>query len=561
MLCVGYIIQAQTLSDTENNILLNPIWEYASGGKTIGVPVVSDKVYIYAEDRQIHALSFKGDEQWTFFLSGRPADTLCAGQDGSLYASTKEGLFYAINKRGKKIWSINFDSEPSGAPSIAPDGTIYIGLKNRKLCALSHKGILRWKADCPSELLGSPFIDGGTAVYFYAVDGKIYSCSPWGDILWTVDTACLDGRFMNAAIKDHVLYAAAGKNLMAITSDKKELWSVSFSSNCSGISIFEKGLFLVFESGKTAAYNFSGELLWENDKQFYSSYPISGEKYLYMNAENGLSCIDFNGNEVGFGQVEGLSLTQPVMGNEIIVCGSEEWIVSAFYITDSEASLWSQKGGGASHSGKASKKRWYFDEEQYKDDINYLFLKQQINEGTIEDKKAAVDEIALKLEGGKGASRREDYLLQLLYEVLSQGSLSFTVRGRTSYNDTPKVKIKASDLIGRYGNFESVEILSAILAEEEDYTVSIAIIKALGQLGTNYKGMPMHAIYNKVVNDNSSTAYNNLALAVIEACQNIREYCGDGSGGLYSATLFTIYRGHYSAAVRKKAVEALRRQI
>ncbi len=538
---------------------LVPLWKYAAGGELVSPPAVSKYgVYLYSEDRQVHAVSIDGKPQWKFRLSGRPADALAVGRDGTVYAGTSEGRLYAINRGGKQLWRYDAGSALSGPPAVSSDGTVFVGTAEGRLAALSHRGYVRWSIDTGKGISGSPVIDTGEAIYICDSEGTISSFTPWGTLLWEQSPeASSRGSVWTAAIDEHILYSAAGSRLSAIDHAGTVLWTADLTENCTGIVVYRDGLFCSLKSGTVGAWTKEGKKLWIGEGRGYFSYPVSGSRSFFLLDGSGLKSMDFYGRVIGSGNVEGIYLTQPVIGGGLLICGSRQWVACAFNISESEGPGWSQEGGGPGHSGTYGQGQWAFNEADYLKNLDYLYLREAIVNGDQDVRMEAVEEIGDRIEAG-GTERGERYLLHLLYIALTDGSRRITVNRPAAANDYPAIRRKAAELIGKYGNFQSVELLTQVLAEEKHYDVSAAIISALGSLGTDYDNLSQWAIYNKVIDDNNGSAYDMLAGAAISAIAEINRYTGDlGSGYGYRA-LQTIYRGKYSAGTRKLAGEVLR---
>ncbi|HAK47437.1 MAG TPA: hypothetical protein DCO79_16145, partial [Spirochaeta sp.] len=518
---------APLFSDNE----LVPLWKYAAGGVLVSPPAVSGSgVYLYSEDRQIHAVSTKGEPLWKFRMPGRPSDTLSVGHDGTVYACTLDGRMFAVNQAGRALWRFEADGEPAGAPAVSADGTVYLALKTGELSAVSHTGFTRWKINSENGISGVPVIDSGNAVYFADDAGSVYCYSPWGTEKWVLESEQKTaGAEWIAAIDQHILYSGFDRRLQAV--EKGEIiWSRAMPADLTGIVIFPDGLFCSFSDGTCSAYDREGNELWTAEGGGYYSYPVAGGKRIFMLNRSGLVSIDFSGKIEGSGRVDAIRLTQPVMGGGLLVCGSEQWVACAFNVSDEIGAGWSQKGGGPAHSGTSGSKRWYFDEAEYLRNMDYLYLKQYITSGSTDEKLDAVEEIGNRI-AAEGIDRGEQYLLHLLHMALTEGNIRRIISEGSRSNDYPAIRREAARLIGLYGNFESIELLTAVLAEEEHYDVSAAIIAALGELGADYNSLPQIAIYNKVIKDNNGSAYGGLALAAIGAVAKISEYTGvPGSG-------------------------------
>lgn len=540
----------------ENELV--PLWKYAAGGVLVSAPAVSASgIYLYSEDRQIHALSTDGELQWKFRIPGRTSDSLSVGHDGTIYACTLDGRMFAVNQAGRALWSFDADGEPSGAPAVSADGTVYAAVKKGVISAVSHTGFVRWSIDTGAGISSSPVIDAGESVYFADNSGSVYSYTPWGTERWVLNSGVsAAGNVWVAAIDEHILYSAFGRRIQAVK-EGKVLWERNLHSAINGLIIYRDGLFFSFENGSTLAMDKEGLDLWQAEGSGYYTHPVAGSSRLFMLNQSGLVSIDFNGKIEGSGGVKSIDLTQPVMGGGLLVCGSEQWVACAFNVSDEPGPGWSQKGGGPAHSGASGRNRWHFNEADYLKNMDYLYLKQYITAGSTDQKLDAIEEIGERI-AAEGIDRGEQYLLHLLHTALSEGNIRRTVSAGSRSSDYPAVRREAAKMIGLYGNFESIDLLTTVLNEEEHYDVSAAVIGALGTLGADYNGLPQISIYNKVKNDNNRSAHDSLALAAIGAIGRITEYTGVPGSGYGYRTLMEIYMGNYSSVVKRKAGEVLR---
>jgi len=539
-------------ADSHENEELSLLWKYAAGGKLMSSPAVSagGRVYLYAEDRHVHALDKRGNLLWKFRLAGRPFGSLSVSQDGSIYACTEDGMFHAINQSGEEIWSFNSGGRPSGDPSVSASGTIYLGLESGRLYALGHTGRLRWSLDFGEALVQAPAVDSGTAIYIFTDRGTIISCTPWGTENWRHKADGSDDMAsVSAVIHRHVLYTGRGKFLEAVGADGDLQWREELDDNCTSVMMYKNGICGISESGNAFGYSLDGELLWVNSKQQFRGEPASSEEGLYMLSGENVVLLSFNGELLAESDVEG-ALSQPVLADRMLIAGSDEWIIYALRASLPDRSLWSQRGGDAAHGGRTGRNRFVFDESIYSSQLDWVYLKTMIDSPSVDDREKAVIEIALRIDEQPPGSG-PGYMLPLLYRALGGGRLS-----AAGY---PSVRAEAARLIGLIGNFESLEILVAALEEEDDNTVNAAIIDALGTLGTNYRNLSLQTVYNKIHGRSGRPGDDRVAAAAVRTVGLISNYSGNYGTGLATGILIDIYRGHYSKSIRDSAKAELRR--
>ena len=459
----------------------------------------------------------------------------------------------------KQLWSYRSGGEPAGASAVAADGTVYLATLDGRLSAVSHRGFTRWRIETGAGIAGSPVIDSGEAVYISDGSGGIRAYTPWGGELWSLGNSAgsRGGDKWCAAVDSHILYSAYGRHLSAVSSGEV-LWSRETPAAVTGI-VVAGGEFLLcsLADGRAFAVDFNGDPLWTAEGGGYSSWPVAGVSRVFLVRDGALVSIGPDGAVEGIGRVESTVLTQPVMGGGLLVCGSEQWVACAFNVSDNPGAGWSQQGGGPAHSGTAGLSRWHFNEEEYLRNMDYLYLRRLILDGSADEKLDAVGEIGERI-AADGIDRGERYLLHLLHIALTEGSIRFTANAPVAAADFPAVRREAARLTGEYGNFESIELLTAVLAEERHYDVSAAIITALGRLGADYNGLVEITIYNKVIKDNNINAHDALGLAAAGAVEQMAAYSGVPRTGYGYRTLMTINRGNYSAGVRRRAGEVLK---
>ncbi len=175
------------------------------------------------------------------------------------------------------------------------------------------------------------------------------------------------------------------------------------------------------------------------------------------------------------------------------------------------------------------------------------------------ERSAALLEISTRIDADASAGGL-GYMLPLLYRALGGGIIQiFRDRTSSAGTDYPEMRAEAARLIGKIGNFESVEILVKVLEQEKENTVSSAIISALGELGTNNRNISLQAVYNKIVSASAGDGEDRMAAAAIGAVEKISAYSGNFNTAYGTRTLIEIYRGNYSKNIKVGARDALGR--
>ncbi|MBI9105366.1 MAG: PQQ-binding-like beta-propeller repeat protein [Spirochaetales bacterium] len=548
-------------AESEQDQQLGLLWKYAVGGKLTGSPAVSKggRVYLYAEDRYIHSIDSHGRFLWKFRLSGRPASSLAVSSDGSIYGCTESGLLYALNPAGEELWRFDAGGEPAGDPAVSASGTVYLCLVSGEVYAVSHTGRLRWKIETGEKIKQSPAVDSGTAIYIFTDHGGIFSLTPWGTENWRyLPEDSVSYELGLAVIHRNVLYRGRANYLEAVGSDGALLWLLELAEDCGAVMMYKNGLCVISISGTAYGYNTDGELLWVNDERRYRGYPVSSEQGIYLQSgAEGLSLLSFDGELRAETFIDGI-LSQPVLKNRMLIAGSEEWIIYAFSAAPPDCSIWSQRGGDASHGGRTNENRFVFNESLYHREIDYLYLKTMLESSSADDMEKALAEIGRSIDM-KPENRGLSYILPLLYRAIGEDRIPGRQRGNIAMgSDFPAIRAGAADLIGRIGDFYSVEILTRVLEGEADTVVCEAIINALGELGTNYRNISLESVYNKNKGHSGRAGDYRVAAAAVRAVGLITDYSGNIDSEYGYRTLIEIYSGNYSKNIRESAKAALR---
>ena len=562
-LIISFFILAFTAAGVFAEESIDLLWKYAAGGQLTAAPALSSEgdVYLYAEDRHIHALTSEGELRWKFRLPGRPAGALSVSPDGSIYACSEDGKLYALNPSGSLIWSFDAGGSPAGDPAVSADGTIYLALGDGRLIALSHLGRLRWSFDCGISLDRSPVVDSGTAIYLTGGSGVIVSCSPWGTENWRAETGAseggLSGSVRAAVIDEHLLYTAGPSGITVRDSSGRLVRKFAGDSSPGALVMFGGGICALTARGSLAAYDRDGGLLWEKRDRRYEGYPAAGADGIYVRASSGQICLlSADGDLIGETSADG-RLGDPALSSGMMICGSGEWIAWAFEAGGDSPGIWAQRGGDASHAGRTGERLFTFDEGLYRTNLDYVYMKSLLESGSESEREDALDEIAGRIAADRNGCGA-DYLLPLLYQAAGDGRLPMFRKGVQPAAGSPVLRARAAGLIAGIGNFESAAILAELLRKENDPLAAAALIEALGRLGTNYRGRSLSAVYEKVRAGRGAFGDERTAAAVVEAVRLITDYSGLPGPDYAYRILIEVYRGNYSRSVRKAAKELLR---
>jgi outer membrane protein assembly factor BamB len=222
----------------------------------IGSPLVADDV-IYAPNSNgsLYALTFDGEELWSFPTEASIwASPLLEGD--TLYIASMDHFLYAVDIRdGDLLWKTDLSASLVSAPVVDENGTLYIGSFGSQVFALdSQTGDILWDYQTADWVWGSPTLDAGDALYITDLSANIYA----------VD----------------------------LTDPPALLWDkqVEADSKITGSALFSNDtLYVATESGVIAAYDKEGERLWKEsigEGNLYGTPILAGENLILVSALN-----------------------------------------------------------------------------------------------------------------------------------------------------------------------------------------------------------------------------------------------------------------------------------
>ncbi len=548
-------------ADTE----LSELWKYSAGGKLLSSPIITEfgTVYVYAEDRHLHAINAAGEFLWKCRITGTPADSLAAGPDNTIYVCNKEGILNAVNPGGQVIWKVRTGGEPAGDPSIATDGTICVTSKSGTVSLYSHTGRLRWRFESGSSIQAAAIIDTYQGIFISSDTEGIIALSPWGRELWRWKPDNFQsGTVFHLAVHDHRLYFASTAGIIgAFDSFGTLLWSAETGFSYNSLILTDTGMLCSGNGGRLVSINYSGaEIFNKVVNADLNAHPAAGLNGVYfLNGEHKLVLVSYEGRIIASADAEGEVLSQFSLGAGRIVTGTDRWIVYCFRASLPLSGYWAQKGKNALHAGSTVSESYTINENMYRTVIDYVYLSSLLESDSVDQKKKALSEIYERILDDR-EDRGENYLLPLLYKAMTEGRTRVnTAGGYASSNNYPSVRAEAARLAGYAGNLETIELLVSLLDGEKDGEVRVQMIRALGRLNSDYKGLVLPALYRQIRGDFTGIPDEKIATTTVDAVISIIMYSGVKASGFGLKLLLEISRGPYSSGTRARASDALRR--
>lgn len=125
-------------------------------------PVVSDNIIYTISDNSIVAITPQGG-MWKVTISGTAGNHLSVGQNGEIFAVTKEGVLYEYST-GAEVYVYDFKCDVLQALMVSADN-LYVGCANGEFYSIDAEGNLLWKANLNESLSGMPVMDENGMIY------------------------------------------------------------------------------------------------------------------------------------------------------------------------------------------------------------------------------------------------------------------------------------------------------------------------------------------------------------------------------------------------------------
>jgi outer membrane protein assembly factor BamB len=204
----------------------------------------------------------KPNLKWVF--SGKSHEGMAppvVGDDGTIYAGSKEKEFYALNQDGSVKWSFTADEYIADSAVICEDDTVCFSswphLNNPGMIyAIFPDGSIRWR-----ELCFGPNLHLGRKNQLHVGGKRLFAFNLFGNKLWEFGPDPFEGSYLSAVNDDGIIYLVA-ENLYAVTADGASKWKAEVWSD-SPPAIGRNGLVYVNSGGwELFAYKPDGTLCW-----------------------------------------------------------------------------------------------------------------------------------------------------------------------------------------------------------------------------------------------------------------------------------------------------------
>ncbi|WP_075219408.1 outer membrane protein assembly factor BamB family protein [Acuticoccus yangtzensis] len=321
-------------------------------------PIVSgDRVYIYAPDGTVTALSLSGGGRvWSTSL--RPEgerDSAVGGgvtaSGGRIYAATGYGEVVALDAgSGAEIWRSDLDAPLRGAPTAGGGKIFVVSQKNQVFAVNEEDGTKAFEYDGIPEQAGllasaSPAVSGDKVVIPYS-SGEVMAFSiASGEPVWqnfvtrpsrSLAIAGLNDVTGSPVIDGDTVYATgvAGKTIAVSLSSGDPKWSADIGSAHTPV-VSGSSIFLLDIGGRLVALNKSnGEVLWartlpserRRDAAYVGPVLAGGALYAISNDGRLITANPQTGEIIADRSLGSKAFTAPIVagGQMIYVSGAGE---------------------------------------------------------------------------------------------------------------------------------------------------------------------------------------------------------------------------------------------
>jgi len=474
-------------------------WRFPTGGKIQTPPVEGSdgSVYFCSEDRFLYALNSDGTLKWRTKFSDRLTETLALGIDGSIYIGSKKGLLFAVNEVGDRLWTRKLKGPPFGSPTIAPDGTLFLVTENGWMYSISHNGYVRWEIELPAEPVLAPVL--GKDIYIALDNERIYSYNRVGNNIWTF---LLSGQAESIALSEKSLYVGTNNStLVSIDYSGKRIWNQSLPGVTASVLVLTNDRILSASGKKIIMMDSSGKILFTKTMgKRQTDLSVITDAIVSVDNEGSVFWIKRDGTPIAL-------MTEGIPGGKLLVIsdgsvyvGGRDWVlykyaVNNFVLSNYNKLVWpsfrADNGNrGYLVSGIKAKPQAV---KSITSDFVYLNeMAESLDEKVL---KNVLDEIESRLVN-RSYDPGKLYLIDLLKLIASEGIKHPLLEDGVLVNNFPLIRSRAVDLLGITGNLTTIDFLSDLLFFEWDSYAVNSIIKALGNLQSDWNNTNTKAIIN-----------------------------------------------------------------
>ncbi|MBN2048852.1 MAG: PQQ-binding-like beta-propeller repeat protein [Spirochaetales bacterium] len=519
------------------------LWQYPTGGRIVGPPVITDESTVIAvsEDRYLYSLSAEGTLLWRSDLGFRPAFGAALGPDGSFYVVSRIGTLKALNPRGEELWRADILGPPAGPPHPTTDGTVVIRNLDGVVSAWSHNGFLRWRknSERPSAS-GDLMVSEDGIILLPGASGHLSAWDLFGREQWRFLTAGDPGTPFPAL--EETLGGTSYGTAFLLDRNGKMLWNLSWQEPVEVLYSAEGAKYLCTGASTLRCVSPEGTELWQSSSGAGVSAAAGYGNGLLVLGERGVELYSAQGEKTtiishDFGP--GFWAARP---SALVVHGGENWHITclnpALFLFPGDS--WNWKVGKAGIPSSAD----------YSNSTDYRYL-LSVAQGQDENAQKKILEEFRDLYQLGPPKTIPPYAEEILRLIASGAVTRPVYAGKHLLNDFPLRRIEALELLACYGNLNTPTHLLSLLALEWDSHVTAKIIETLGRLGCDGDGRVAKGILKALRRTPRFDVV--VPQASMDALEAILRYNGRLTSEDAAEACLYVYRGDYPRELRLQA--------
>lgn len=515
------------------------VWKFPTGGKIQTPPVEGSDgtIYFCSEDRFLYALNPDGTLKWRTQFIDRLTGTLALGLDGSIYTGSKKGLIFAVNATGDRLWTRKLKGSPFGSPAIAPDGTLFLVTENGWLYSISHSGFVRWEIELPSEPVLAPVL--GRDLYIGLKNEQIYSYNKLGKTMWAF---LLSGQAVSIALSENFMYiGTTNSTLVSIDYSGTRIWNQSLSGISSSVLVLAKDKVLAASGNNLIMMDDSGKKIWIKTMETrQTDLSVIADAIVSLDTEGSVSWTKLDGSPVSLltgGSPGGRLL---LVSDGSVYIGGRDWLFYKYTFNNLVLSnyndfLWPSFRADNANRGYLVSGIQTQKEAHKSTASDFIYLNEMAESKDEKILNTVLDEIESRLIN-RSYDAGKLYLIDLLKLLASEGIKRPLLEDGVLINNFPLIRSRAIDLLGITGNLTTIDFLADLLFFEWDPYAANSIIKALGNLQSDWNNKNSKAI-TQYYRLNSNNMNERILRQVLISIRKIDMYKGSGNRDLLSVVM------------------------
>lgn len=529
------------------------LFRFPAEGVVSTGPVVSGELaWFISDSKTLFIMDVSGKAIGRRALDIRSAAFIACDPYGRVALPDGQRGLMLVNKAGQLVWRYELPSTAVAAPAYGPDGRLYVAAGPELLC-LAPNGALIWRRALGARPVAGPAAGPGGGPSLSLPGGRVLAFGQDGDILIDrtlgADASFLAGRLgeLGCALSDggFVVLRPEGPDVPGPSSATAPRPAASRSAEPRALSAGPDGYAVLDADGRLRAFGPDGEELWA--LRTAARPPLALRSYagrvviLSSDAVRSYGAEGALFRELSLRNAAGLPA---ITSSGAVLSGGRDWIVYAYRFERPLLGLEPERprilDRGALKAAAADALRWYASEPDEDAVMNMLVdIEKSLESGTIGEGlvsgsmvAAAVAAGALSAPFGSGAVR--------------PGPVPAAGLGR----------LKAVELLGRFGFPAATELLAELFRAERDPAVKAAAASAVARIGLDPGGVAMEAFAAEASLGRLDARGAEAVVAAIEALYRASGGLDKPAGAL--ALLRIAGNASYPEALRRRSERVLR---